>query len=376
MTASPRRTKPPQSDGDPRIARRLRRVRTICAILAQQALPPPALLAAVNKAKAREDQPISRRCLELDLAWIRRKLGPVIEAVPRSRWAGEPLAGYPNARKFLRLVDADLPCQVPDAFRTVTGLEAAALDAARAMLACPGTDGGMGPLADAIDGLIRRMGLPGGDPDERITVRGLPRQPFDPDVLVICLRAVRNGQGVTGTYRPRHRTAHPVTVQPLRLVLVDGEPSLWAWDAEDRTVKRYNLARLNAARQVARLPNVPLDARNEVRRRIASDFKGMGSGSPRRVTLRVMPAAVGLVEGRVLGSGQTCEHLEDGSLRISFLTLGAYRRAAESGNPRGMPPIAAWVMSHTPEILVESPTDLREAVADAWRQGCARQPEV
>jgi hypothetical protein len=340
----------------------------ICGILAKRALPPLALLDAVNDAKAREDRPISRRCLELDLAWIRRKMGPVIEAVPRRRWPGDPPAGYPDARKFLRLVDSDPPSQVPDAFRTVTALEASALDAARAMLACPGKDGTLGPLAGAIDGLIKRLALPGGDPDERITVRGLPRQPYEPDVLVACLRAVRNGQGLTGTYRPRHRAAHPVRLQPVRLLLVDGEPSLWAWDGEDQEVKRYSLSRLDGVKPITRLANVPADVRSEVRRRIAADFKGMGSGAPRRVTLRVLPPAVGLIEGRTLGQGQTVEPLSDGSVRISFLTLGAYRRSEREKNPRGMPPVATWVMSMAPDVQIEGPSDLRDLVQRAARE--------
>lgn len=368
MPARSRRLKPSFSEGDPRIARRLRRVRTICCILAKQALPPPALLDAVNKAKAREDRPISRRCLELDLAWIRRKMGPVIEAVPRSRWPGDPPAGYPEARKFLRLIDPDPPSQVPDSFRTVTALEAAALDAARAMLAGPSKDGSQGPLANAIDGLIKRLALPGGGAEERITVRGLPRQPYEPDVLVACLRAVRNGQGLTGTYRPRHRAAHPVRLQPVRLVLVDGEPSLWAWDGEDREVKRYSIARLGEVKPIARLADVPSDVRGEVKRRIAADFKGMGSGAPRRVTLRVLPPAVGQIEGRTLGQGQTCERLPDGSLRISFLSLGAYRRSEKAKNPRGMPPIAAWVLSLAPDVQIESPLDLKQTVTAAMKQ--------
>jgi predicted DNA-binding transcriptional regulator YafY len=365
MVMRPRSSRSRSDAGDPRIARRQRRVRLICDTLACQALPPQALLDAVNKARARGDQAITRRCLELDLAWIRRTMGQVIEAVPRSQWPGHPPAGHPEARKFLRLVDAEAPIPVPDSFRSVTSLEAAALDAARAMLACPSADGRLGPLADALDGLIRRLALPDGEIEERITVRGLPRQPYDPEVLVTCLRAVRNGQALTGTYRPRHRAPHPMTIQPVRLVLVDGEPSLWAWDAEDRIVKRYMLSRMDGIASTRRLDDVPLDVRSEVRRRIASDFKGHGSGAPRRVTLRVLPAAVGLVEGRTLGQRQTCERLPDGSLRISIISLGAYRRSPDAGNPHSMPPVAAWVLSMAPEVIIEEPADLRDAVDKA-----------
>lgn len=357
----------PTDDGDPRLVRRLRRVQSICQILARGALPPQALLAAVNRSRAPGDAPIRRRCLELDLSWIRRHLGPIVEAVPRARWPGEPPAGHANARRFWRLCTPDPPHPVDPGFASVTGLEIAALDAARAMLTTPGPDGqGAGPLADAIDGLIRRLGLPDLPIEERIAVRGTPRQGSDPAVLLVCLQALRAGQSLSGTYRPQHRTSHPVRIQPLRIVLVDGEPALWAWDAEDRRTKRYQLARFYDPVTHARLSDLPTDARREVARRIAADFRGQGSGVPRRVTLLVLPPALGRIEGRILGPGQRSDDLPDGSRRISFLTLGAYRRGAETDAPRSPPPILSWVLSLAPDVIIEGPADLR-----ALQQACA-----
>lgn len=52
-------------------------------------------------------------------------------------------------------------------------------------------------------------------------------------------------------YRSLNKPVHQVVAQPIRLVLVEGEPYLWAWDREGQKLKNYKVARIE---QVASRP--------------------------------------------------------------------------------------------------------------------------
>ena len=205
-----------------------------------------------------------------------------------------------------------------------------------------------GPLADAIGTLLGRVGLAGKEsrvPDVLAVTQGAP-QPFQPAHVLAILRAIRLGNAVTMDYRPLGKPPHAVTAQPVKLVLVDGEPYLWAWDGAAKKLKNYKVARVEVVTCRSALPDVPLGLESEVRTNLLGSFRGVAGAQQRgRVVVSFTSVGVPHVRLRKLGGNQTWQDLPDGGARVSF-------------NTSGMDAVKHWLLQWGAEATVESPAAL------------------
>jgi len=297
--------------------------------------------------------------LQNDLAWLRHRFPGTIEQVLRSA-LGRDYSAFPEARRFWSLSAAEALLPVDGELTAVTELEVLALQAARAVLAAPpapdGARGDEGPLSAALGRLISRLGLgSAGLPDVLGVNPGAP-QPWEPRHALTVLRAIRLGEAVRMTYQPLEKAAHAVIAQPIRLVLTDGEPYLWAWDGTAAKLKNYKLARVSEMQQVSRLKSVPSGLDAEVRASLRSSFRGVSGASQRgRVVLRFAAGAVPHVRDRRLGPAQRWEDLPGGAARVAF-------------NTHGLEAVRHWVLQFGARVVVEEPAALADWVrAEARR---------
>jgi predicted DNA-binding transcriptional regulator YafY len=213
-----------------------------------------------------------------------------------------------------------------------------------------------GPLAAALGRLVGRLGLGDARLPDVIGVNPAAPQPWEPAHALAILRAIRLGEAVAMTYQPLGKAAHPVLAQPVRLVLVDGEPYLWAWDGAAAKLKNYKLARVAAVERRPALRGVPSGLDGEVRASMANAFRGVSGQAQRgRVVLRVTADAVPHLRDRRLGTAQRWEDLPDGGARIAF-------------NTHGLEAVRHWVLQFDARVVVEEPAALREWVRDAARR--------
>jgi predicted DNA-binding transcriptional regulator YafY len=288
---------------------------------------------------------------------MRGRLDGVIETVSAQDLADQPGRGLDGARAFHRLRHGERPLPIPADARHITELEAVALATARASLAVPSPPGSQGALADALGGLIRRLGLPD-DPGSIVAQPAGPQAPYDAAALTTCLRAIRSGSSLQGSYRPRHRAEHPVRIQPVRVLLVAGEAFLWAWDAEDRIAKRYHLSRLTIARVGRRLADAPADRVSDVAILMRHAFRGVAREAMRTVRVRINPRRLVSFGSLVFATDQRVADNPDGSRTVTWRT-------------RGLQSLAEWIVGTSGGVVAESPSDLRQAVQAVARTALA-----
>ena len=336
------------------------RLPRIVELLRAQPLPAEVLLTRLNRRLRADGIPeISIRTVQHDLDWLLEHLGAAgIERVAKADLAPEPPLEFHRFRLFYRLRSAEDLIPLTGEVVFLTEMEALALVAARAVLATPPTPGatadGQGPLAEALGTLLGRMGLAAKDrrvPDVLAVSQGAP-QPYQPAHVLAILRAIRLGEAVTMTYRPLGKPAHEVIAQPVKLVLVEGEPYLWAWDGAAKRLKNYKAARIDAVRTRPALPGVPTGLEGEVRSNLLGGFRGVAGQQQRgRVVVRFSPAGVAHVHHRRLGGNQVWTDLPDGGGRVAF-------------NTSGMDAVKHWLLQWGAEAVVESPAELV-----AWFRG-------
>lgn len=337
------------------------RVRQILDLLRAQPLPIDELLRRLNRRLAAAGAAaIQRRMLQNDLAWMRRRFGAgVIARVPRAA-VPEAAGAFAHHRFLWRLSGAEAVLPVAADLGAVSELEVLALHAARAVLAAPPPPGAAtadeGPLAAALGRLVERLGLGSAQVPDVLGVNPGAPQPWEPAHALAVLRAIRLGEALRLTYQPLEKAAHAAVVQPVRLVLVDGEPYLWAWDGAAGRLKNYKLARIAALSPHPRLPGVPAGLEREVRAALASAFRGVAGAAQRgRVVLRVAPGAVPHLRGRRLGPAQRWEDLPDGGARLAF-------------NTHGLEAVRHWVLQFGARVAVEAPDSLARWVRDEARR--------
>lgn len=347
---------------------RTARVRLILDLLGAQPLPVEELLPRLNRRLAAAGQPeIQKRMLQNDLAWMRLRLGEeVVEQVPRS--ALPPSAAFPGCRRFWRLSGAEAVLPVEADIAVLTELEVLALHAARAVLAAPPLPGAAkgstdeGPLSAALGRLSERLGVGSARLPDVLGVNPGAPQPWDPQHALAALRAIRLGEAVRMRYRPLEKPEHEVVAQPVRLVLTDGEPYLWAWDRAAAKLKNYKLARVAAIAVHPPLPGVPGGLDGEVRAALNSSFRGVSGQAQRgRVVLRIAPGAVPHVRDRRLGPAQQWEDLPDGGARVAF-------------NTHGLEAVRHWVLQFGARVVVEAPESLAAWVRDEARRMAGNYP--
>jgi predicted DNA-binding transcriptional regulator YafY len=210
----------------------------------------------------------------------------------------------------------------------LTEIEVLALTTARAMIArAPARDGKRGesggPLADALDRILDRLGVrdPALLPDV-IDVQQTSQQVWDAEVLRTLMQAIRTKQGVRGRYQALSGPEREVHLNPVRLMLNYDEWHLWAWNGGERPVRNYKVARFSGLSLAERIPGEPASAERMARRNALEGFEGYAGDRLERVVVRFTAEATHKVLGRRLGLDQQVEHLHDGGLRISFSTRG------------------------------------------------------
>ena len=328
------------------------RVRLILDLLRTQPLPIDELLVRLNRRLAGVKAPqIQRRMLQNDLAWTGRRFPGTLEQIPRRELDSSE---FPEARRFWRLSGAEALLPVDADLAAISELEALALHAARAVLAAPpppdAAKGDEGPLAAALGRLIERLGLGSARLPDVLGVNPGAPQPWEPGHALAVLRAIRLGEAVRMTYQPLEKPQHEVVAQPVRLVLTDGEPYLWAWDRAAGKLKNYKLARVVALTVHPRLAGVPPGLDAEVRATLRNAFRGVAGAAQRgRVVLRFAAGAVAHVRNRRFGPAQRWEDLDDGAARVAF-------------NTHGLEAVRHWVLSFGARVVVEEPASLAQWV--------------
>jgi predicted DNA-binding transcriptional regulator YafY len=351
------------------------RLPRIIDVLRSQPLPAEVMLPQLNKALRTAGIPeISLRTLQHDLEWLLANLGKAgIERVARADLNPPPPTEFHRYRIFYRLIGAEDLISINSELVFLCEMEALALVAARAQLATPATPGvkdvTAGPLADALDNLIRRLGLGAKDnriPDILAVTQAAP-EPYDPAHLLAVLRAIRLRDAVEMQYHSLGKPVKTVIAQPIRVALVEGEPYLWAWDSEAKKLKNYKVARVESVIRCHGLPGVPSGLDAEVRGNLSAGFRGVaGAGQRGRVVLRLTATAVPHLRHRKLGGSLDWKDLPDGGARVAF-------------NTSGMEAIRHWLLQCGGEIVVESPAPLvawfaaeTERMAAAYRQPAAK----
>jgi len=336
------------------------RVRLILDLLREQPLPIEELLGRLNRRLAGVGAvQLQRRMLQNDIAWMRERFPGTIEQVARS--ALQPATSdFPEARRFWRLCGGEAILPVDSDLAAISELEALALHTARAVLAAPPLPDAAqvdeGPLAAALGRLIERLGLGSARLPDVLGVNPGAPQPWEPRHALGVLRAIRLGEAVRMTYQPLEKAAHAVVAQPIRLVLSDGEPYLWAWDGAAGKLKNYKLARVSALTPHPRLKGVPSGLDAEVRASLRNAFRGVAGAAQRgRVVLRFTAGAVPHVRDRRLGPAQRWNDLPDGGARVAF-------------NTHGLEAVRHWVLSFGSRVTVEEPADLAQWVRDEARK--------
>ncbi len=335
------------------------RLPRIVELLREQPLPAEVLLPRLNRQLKADGIPeIGIRTLQHDLDWMLTRLGRSgIERVARADLLPEPPSAFHRYRLFYRIAGAEDLLPITANLIFITEMEALALVAARALLAAPAMPGtarlgdppaGDGPLAEALGALIARLGFGAADPriPDVLAVTQAAPQPYAPAHVLAILRAIRLGEAVSFVYRSLGKPAHQVEAQPIRLVLVEGEPYLWAWDRAAQTLKNYKVARIESITRRPALGGVPGGLDAEVRGLVRGGFRGVaGAGQRGRVVLRLTPAAIPHLRHRRLGGGQTWDDLADGGARVAF-------------NTAGMDAVRHWLLQFGAEVQVEGPAGL------------------
>jgi predicted DNA-binding transcriptional regulator YafY len=326
----------------------------IVDLLRERPLPAEVILPRLNRRLKTGGIPeISLRTLQHDLEWLRENLGEAgIERVARADLKPEPPSDFHRYRIFYRLIGAEDLIPITSDLVFLSEMEALALVAARALLTTPSTpgvkDSKAGPLADALDSLIHRLGLASKDnriPDILAVTQAVP-QPYDSTHVLALLRAIRLRDAVEMQYRSLGKPIHTVLAQPIRLVLVDAEPYLWAWDSEAKILKNYKVARIDAVCRRDSLPDIPTGLDTEVRSSLLGSFRGVsGPGQRGRVVLRLTAAGVPHLRHRRLGGNLVWDDLPDGGARVAF-------------NTSGMEAVRHWLLQCGAEAVVESPSSL------------------
>lgn len=341
---------------------RMLRVPLIIDLLREQPLPAEEIIPRLRRRLQELKLPVvEERRIKSDLAWILEHLGSdVIERVPRSALATDPPTAFRHHRLFYRINGAEELIPVTNHLLFLTELEALALVAARAQLAIPPAPGtaasttDAGPLANALDRMLRRLGLSTKDkriPDVLAITQAAP-QPYDPRIALEILRAIRCGESLELDYLPLDKPKHAALVQPVRVILVDGEPYLWAWDSKGQIIKRYKLSRIQSLARKDGLGQSQTALEAEVRAQLHGAFRGIsGKQQTGKVKLRVNAQGLPHLRQRTLGTGQTSTELPNGEVRIEFYTTG-------------LDAVKHWLLQYGANVVIEAPPVLVD-----WMRG-------
>jgi len=315
-------------------------------------LPVKILLDRLNRElRAAGLREIRKRMLEMDLG---RLVGlRLIEQIGQREFtAPVDFAGFRSF--YRRMADQDVVPLDPDhELRWLSGNEILALEIARGILCAPKAPGasisGENPLAQAIDGLVGRLGV-GSDVRRAnascVSAQTFSKEAYDPAILALVLRATRTGDGLAIMYESLATAgAKLVRIQPIRLALVDNEWFLFAWDGAARKLKTYKISRMASATIVTQLRGAPGMLDSEVDAALLDRFRSTSNQRRVRVSIRIGPIAWPHVRNRTWGYQQRIEELGDGWRRLSFAT-------------GGLDGVRWWALGFGADAVAEAPLEL------------------
>ncbi|TVR49029.1 MAG: WYL domain-containing transcriptional regulator [Planctomycetota bacterium] len=270
-----------------------------------------------------------------------------------------------HGRTLLYRWQGPLPHLVQPALESIDHHQLIALVAARGLLHNPHQCGFTGPLDGALDDLLHHMGVADIANDlhpQAIEVDRFATCPERPDDLLTALEAVIGGMALRGRYRNRLDQARDQHILPLRLLLIEGEFHLLAWESSRRPVSDLRLSRFESLCTDHRLPpgapcrdDPQLLAKIQRHREAAFRTHGNHNLKQRqRLQLAIGPQALPHLRDRTWGLEQTWDHhppdLNPGWSRLSFITAGTAAAVH-------------WILSLGDQVMVERPQDLRATIA-------------
>jgi predicted DNA-binding transcriptional regulator YafY len=221
-----------------------------------------------------------------------------------------------------------------------------------------GDTGGTHPLADALDRLVERLGIPSDAQDDpQVTISSFGMSSAPPGHVDILLRAMRNGTAMQIAYRNNSGTA---TTWPeclvLRLVLIQGSWHLVIYIADERAVQLLALANCIQVTSVGKTIPRPLVIEREVESIISHAFRGHANGSPTKVILAVSDLAWDGIASRTWGAGQReMRNARPDHPRPHQVTFSTY----------GQEGVISWILEMRGHVEVIAPVSLRRAVSEA-----------
>jgi len=343
------------------------RQKHILALL-EEALPIEVLLKRLKHRLDHEgERQVEKRSLQMDIRRLTRLR--LIERVTRRELeVPAVLDGY---RSFYRRIPGQdlIPLGDDHQLHWLTEDEVLALEVARGLLAAPRRKPGEtqveDPLAEAIEALLNRLGV-----DKRVrnqarllvTAQTFSKERYRPTHLADILRALRLKNGLQIDYEPLGRPAHPALVQPVRLVLVDNEWYLFAWERVTRMLKTYKLSRVRSAVVVAQLRDAPAMLDAQVEQALLDHFRSTSNQQRTRVVARFSPQAWPHIRDRLWGANQQPpDVLADGWHRLVFST-------------GGIDGVRWWLLGFGAEVVAEQPAELVAWIRDQITRSAGAYP--
>lgn len=338
------------------------------AILQDNPVSAVDLLGRLNRQLKEKKLPeVSLRQVQADLGWLQQRLPDGCFRRLTANELAEKPSGSDGQRIFYQVdpVEGFLP--VADDLGLLTETEILALMTARGLLSQAvaigsGADPISTPLSDALDHIIRSLGVSKENAarTDVLSLNQTAAERCNADHLRIILQAVRIGDALSIDYQPLRKKAHPALVQPIRLVLVNGEPYLWAWDGAAKKLKSYKVSRITSITKHARI-DTPSNLDFEVRSQLLDSFAGVVGQRSVQVIIQFAAAIIPLVEHRTLGRNQTFTRLTNGDLEARFFT-------------RGLAAVRHWLMQFGQQAVAIEPPELVKWMKDEATAMLKRYP--
>jgi predicted DNA-binding transcriptional regulator YafY len=274
-------------------------------------------------------------------------------------------------RSFWRRDHNDEMVKVDRHIDLISTTEIIALSLARQLVSVPAAPGlaasGDGPVSDALATLGSRLGIHD-EPGLFLSIAP-SREHWSPVVLQTLLAALRAQHAVTFFYRTLAGKAGHRTVQPVRLIWIQLEPYLVAWEP-GKGYRQFKVSRLVAPQQgTTRLAHAPVAEFDQAIRALTESAFGtsLGSEDPadmRSYSVLIEQHALPHIQGRLWGQvpvgrsdaqGDAATHGIPRQVDVDM--PGTWYRLTfnSSADPAA---IIHWVLGMGCHAKIESPTEI------------------
>jgi predicted DNA-binding transcriptional regulator YafY len=244
--------------------------------------------------------------------------------------------------------------------------EVLALQLARGLLAPP-DDAGDDPLHRAFEGIMDRLGItPDPNAQEVAVLNHHRKERYQPDHLRELMRAIRTGRSITMQYASAKGRRAKVVVQPLCMVISEGEWFCYAWEPGPRRSKLFKVARIRSLRTGDRLAGAPAGA-SLLRSELRCAFRNSLGGARERVVVRFSRQAWPQVRDRVWGDDQQVAFIDDGLGEEAEGAPGAWHYGQAvwelSFVTEGLEAVRHWLLQFGAHVEAITPKHLRVWIA-------------